>query len=391
MTKEELEKFSRNSEETFEDYKKRLYKIKFETNRPTWDNIAELLNEHQPPWGQHSRKYYTNEAKRMFEDDSLSSADISEYITELKKERYKLTEERVQNNAYIRKLAREDTLKEIAKDYANQMSSKKILDLPDFEMQDMGNKDGILCISDFHYGIEVDNAYNSYNPDVCKKRISTLLTKVIPLIEEHGISCVYVVNLGDMICGRIHQSLRYQSRIDVITQVMDISEILAEFLTQLSHHVLVKYIDVDDNHSRLEPKKTDSLMLETLTRLIPWYLLLRLKDNVNIQVVNNPNRECALLNLQGHSIAAVHGHNDSPNKVIENVKNLTGESINLVLMAHFHHFEANESNDCVRVANGSLMGPDDYALRLRKLSPPSQNFIVVTKETPVYAIYRILL
>ena len=67
MTKEELEEFSRNSEESFEDYKKRLYKIKFETNMPTWDNIAELLNEHQ---------------KSIFEDAIYNDLSLSEIADE---------------------------------------------------------------------------------------------------------------------------------------------------------------------------------------------------------------------------------------------------------------------------------------------------------------------
>ena len=49
-------------------------------------------------------------------------------ILDFKKERVKISDERTQNNAYIRRLAREDTIIEIAKSTAKEMSSKKILD-----------------------------------------------------------------------------------------------------------------------------------------------------------------------------------------------------------------------------------------------------------------------
>ena len=393
MTEEELEKFSRNSEESFEDYKKRLYKIKFETNMPTWDNIAELLNEHQPPWGQHSRKYYTNEAKRMFDDDSLSSADISGYITELKKERYKLTEERVQNNAYIRKLAREDTLKEIAKDYANQMSSKKILDLPEIYYVDTEDRnEGILCISDWHYGIEVDNFFNKYDVNICKERVNKLLKRVIEIGTKENIEKLHVVNLSDLICGRIHLTLRLESREDIISQTMDVAEILAEFLTELSKHFIVEYRDCLDNHSRLEPNKKDSLELETMVRIIPWYLTSRLANNHNVTIIANEYADDIItFESKGHNIVGVHGHKDKLNKVIDNMCAMTRRRNDLVLSGHFHHLSMDESHECLRISNGSLMGVDQYAQDLRLTNKPSQNMIIVSEENVCEVFYRILL
>ena len=68
---------------------------------------------------------------------------------------------------------------------------------------------------------------------------------------------------------------------------MEVSEILAEFLSELSNSFELDYYSCIDNHSRLEPKKQDALELESLCRITDWYLKDRLKDNVNIHMHEN--------------------------------------------------------------------------------------------------------
>jgi len=62
-----------------------------------------------------------------------------------------------------------------------------------------------------------------------------------------------------LIAGRIHLTIRFNSRIDVITQTIEVSELLAEFIDELSTYVPIDYYSVIDNHSRLEPNKKDAL------------------------------------------------------------------------------------------------------------------------------------
>ena len=84
---------------------------------------------------------------------------LSDLILEYKKERIKLADERTQNNAYIRRLAREESIKEIAESFADRMSKEKALSVDKFfeKYATSGIKEGILLISDWHYGIEIDN------------------------------------------------------------------------------------------------------------------------------------------------------------------------------------------------------------------------------------------
>ena len=50
-----------------------------------------------------------------------------------------------------------------------------------------------------------------------------------------------------------------------------------------------------------------------------------------------------------------------------------------------------ESHECLRISNGSLMGVDQYAQDLRLTNKPSQNMIIVSEENVCEVFYRILL
>lgn len=396
--------------ESIEDFKNRLYVLKLRDNLFTWDDIVEAVNSLLIPSKQRQRDAYSREAHKLMakgelnfnnycdvpttkENEEETNIGFDDYITDIKKERFKLTEERTQLNAYIRKIAREDTLKEIAENFAKEMSSKKFLETYSTPIYHSPiTREGILCISDWHYGIDIKNYFNTYNPQICINRIKQLTKKVIEIGKLHNIRTLHIVNLSDLICGRIHLTLRLESREDVISQTMDVSEILAEMLTKLSKYFTITYRDCLDNHSRLEPSKKDSLELETMVRIIPWYLKSRLKDNKNIDIIDNEYADDIIsFETLGHPVVAVHGHKDKLDKVIDNMTHMTRQRNELILTGHFHHFSADENHECLRLSNGSLMGVDQYANDLRLTSKPSQNMIIVSKEDVAEAIYKIKL
>lgn len=323
------------------------------------------------------------------QDNDLSPEE--ERILELKKERVKLSDERIQNNAYIRRLAREETIKEIALAFADKMSAKKFLDIPQ-EIKDTSKRDAILCVSDWHYGMEVDNALNKYSPEICKQRVEKLITKTLQHCRAYGIKHLNLLNLGDLIAGRIHLQLRLESRSDVVTQTMEVSELLAEMITKLSSELVIDYYSCVDNHSRLEPNKNDSLELETLARITDWYLQSRLSNNPNVKFnVNKFGPEIVTLTTMGHNIAAVHGDNDTPTAASSSIARLTRATYDLVLMAHRHHFAADELNETLVISNSSLMGTDSYSFKLRLSAQPSQNLIIVSDDNVTESIHRIAL
>ena len=87
-------------------------------------------------------------------------------------------------------------------------------------------------------------------------RVLCAFKEILPSYFDEKIQYLYVINLGDLISGRIHAPLRINSRMDVVSQTQQISELVAQFLAELSRHFSkIEYYDCLDNHSRVEPIK----------------------------------------------------------------------------------------------------------------------------------------
>lgn len=343
--------------------------------------------------GFHNNAFLEVEEVEDNTDDTLTT--LQEKIREFHTERIRLSDERIQNNAYIRRMSREQTIKDIAHDYAAQMSAKPLLTPIDKNKPSTFCKyaqEGILLLSDWHYGMVCDNPWNKFDPDICRQRLDALLDRVIEIVEKDNIIAIKVLNLSDLIAGRIHAQIRIESRFDVITQTMDVAEILAEFLSVLSTYCYIDYYDCLDNHSRLEPNKNDSLDLESMVRIIPWYLKERLCKNNGIKIHENEfGADIITCNVLGHDIIGVHGDNDRPATALDKLTLMTHRHYDMLCTAHLHHFNADEKNQTLIVSNGSLMGVDSYSEKLRLTSDPSQTFITVSEQNVAECIYRIVL
>ena len=388
------------NEESLEEYILRLADAKKTFKEITWQSIADHVSLE---FGVvRSESWVRSVVKKSLEledgDELLNTIleakqSLLDKTLEMKKERVKLQDERTQNNAYVRKLAREDTIKEIALEVASQMNTTKFLPKYNSIVKEANvDKEAILCISDWHYGLDFKNPWNEFSPEICKERVAKLRDKTIEYLRLNKISKLHLVNLQDLIAGRIHLGLRLESRYDVITQTLHVSEILAEFITSLSKYVEIDYYDVLDNHSRLEPIKSEAQDLESLARIFSWYLKERLKDNKKFSIKeSNFGDEIAYFDVLGYKVIGVHGHKDSPQTVLSKLNNFTNVHNDLILMAHRHHMSMDESCNTLLVCNGSLMGTDSFASGLRLTSKPSQNLIICTKDNPMECVYRIIL
>jgi len=368
--------------ESFEEYCHRISQLHRDEGY-TWPEIRDIINE----FGGGTLTADGYRKKELSYVEPEETCDYDDALLELKMERAKLADERAQNNAIIRRMAREDSLKEMAHAVASEMN--KSLRLPAAKKRATGKKEAILEISDWHYGIEIENMWNVFNPDVARSRVGQLRDEVIRRCKENDVKVLHVVNLGDLIAGRIHLPLRINSRFDVITQVMEVTELLAQMLSDLNEIVDIKYYDTLDNHSRLEPNLKESLDLESLARITTWYLKERLPW---LQIGENTfGDDIITFETLGHKVVGVHGHKDKPTKIIQNMTMMTQQHYDLALTAHLHHFSADEQNQTVVISNASLMGTDDFAEKLRLTADPAQNLIIVSEKQVVDALYRITL
>lgn len=354
----------------------------------TWGKISEVINDNYNL--DLSPDAYRHRCNRHSQNTTSMTGYAGEQLSmDIDTEKYKVRDYMNQANAYIRRISREETLKEIASDFAEKMGRVCTFDNVD-KLTIKSDKEAILCISDWHYGIEINNYNNVYNTNVARQRVTLLLAETLRFVKEYKIKRLHVVNLGDMIAGRIHSQIKMESRIDSVTQIMEVSELIAEFLQDLSKVTQVEYYEVLDNHSRIEPNIKESLELESLARITGFYLKQRMNNNPNVSINDNEfGLDIASFNVLGHNVAGVHGNKDKQKTVINSLTLYTKEFYDLILTAHMHHFSAEEQNETMRISNGSLMGTDSFAQKLRLNAKPSQTLIVCTKENPVYAVHKI--
>ena len=125
-------KLNKKKEESLKDFCLRWAEEKKFDKTITWQDIADAVFESYGEFKTASGvKSLVRRNKRDIPETELEKESmpypnpLEDKLLELKKERVKLQDERTQNNAYIRRLAREDTIKEIALAYAEKMTSKK--------------------------------------------------------------------------------------------------------------------------------------------------------------------------------------------------------------------------------------------------------------------------
>ena len=393
MNERERPSFKVNLDEDFETYFLRVCSHKLKDDL-TWKDIANIINHE---WFRFKASYSSDHYRKLFyklRDNVLEqSEEINELkdIIEEKQEKYKISDMLTQTNANMRRLSREDTIKELGVIAAQIIAKDNPFKFNEPLCKVKFDKTGILQLSDWHYGIDINNPYNKYNPEEAKLRLNVLINKVIKLCDEQLISKLVVLNLGDLVAGRIHLPIRLNSRIDVITQIMSVSEMLAQALFTLSKHVSIEYFSVIDNHSRLDPNKKDAIQLESLARITDWYLEERFKNCSDVIIhPNKDGKDILTFKVFNYNFAGVHGDLDSPSKIVENVSLMTKQHYDVIFSSHMHHWSLNEETQTVVISNPSLMGTDELAVKLRKNSKPAQNLTIVTPDNPVYMLCRIL-
>lgn len=373
-------------------------------NQMTWDDVAVLLNKELDE--NNTSNKYRKEFTRKFKDELITREDeldtqeelysrISEQLVQIRKEKTVVKDLRNDANAQLRAFDRLEYMKQIAIECANDVKEnliqyrfKPITVIPGSEC----DRQGLLLLGDWHFGIEVDSFWNVYNPEICKKRLQALLEQVVTVANENKIKTIHIFNLGDLISGRIHAQLRMQSRMDAVEQTIKVSTLLAMFILQLRKaDFKIEYYDCLDNHSRVEPNKKESLQLESFAKFIHWHLETVFNDALDVTVHDNIfGDDIIYAEILGNKIVGVHGDKDDPKKVVKDISSLIGTRPDLICTAHRHHFAADETTRCPVLCNPSLMGQDQYALDGRLDSSPAQLFVVLKEDNPLYCLHRLI-
>lgn len=359
-----------------------------------WSEIAELLNLDCS--ADHLRKtaygikecydYFSSKTKEMIATEEYEK--LMEKELKIKKEKVKLNDLKSQLNKQIRELARKENLGEILENKLEELNMQPRILNDSYKQRVTSNRDMVCLISDIHYGLKTTNALTPYDSDICKKKMNYLVDKTISFSIENDIDKLYVLILGDEISGLIHNTTRLEQREDVISQVIEVSELLYEAIVKLANNLPFVIVGLaQGNHSRVMADKKDSLEQENFTRLIREFLRLRLANISNVVLLENEFDESIIeINIKGYNLIGLHGQNDRLTDVSKLIE-MFDRKIDYVCFGHYHQSKEFENNKTEVIVNGCFSG-DDYAKRLRLYNKPIQKLLLFD-DTGRIATYNI--
>lgn len=319
--------------------------------------------------------------------DMLSEFDRKKI--ELQVERQKFFDQRNAFNKLVRERSRQEELNEILVEAVKSGNLPRL----DYEYHEVMPSDNDLLVSlnDIHYGATVNNYWNTYNSDICREMMRRYLDRIIQIAQTHNSeNCIVWAN-GDEISGNIHKSIAVTNKENVIEQVKGVSELIAEFIAELSKHfATVTFVSVAGNHSRLDPNKDNALVSERLDDLVEWYLSARLQnfDNVIIGGGEKVDETMYLIDVRGKTYCGVHGDFDGSASKVQALQTMARKPLYAVLSGHLHHCKIDDVQGIRTIMAGSFLGMDDYCVQKRIYSRPEQ-MVCVCDEAGVRCSYNV--
>lgn len=323
---------------------------------------------------------------QLLSGQTIRDIDFNEFSEKTEELKQNLYMQQVQTrdawNAYrktLRKTARIDNFKDMLVD-----SIKTLPSLPEvtYSGTPTSDSEAVLMLSDWHIGAVIENAFNTYNLDVARKRIKKLGADVIEYCKQFKISKLNILNLNDLIAGHIHVSGRLEQEIDVIQQVVRASELISELLINLQAAAPeICYYSCTDNHSRTTANLKEHLEAESFVRLVDLYVETRISGS-NIKIIREQlDPSMGIIRLKNGKIGVYeHGHLGSINNFFQDMVCYTGEKIDYGFIGHYHNEKVKTLHTFKLFVNGSLIGMDSYALGKRLFSKPAQSLIVFDKD-----------
>lgn len=402
-------KYGRKENEDLYEYGLRLIETKVEQKPDDldWEDIVEAahLDCHRDslrkaasvtPYSGYAvaqyfkRKYAAED--RPDKEQYLGELDIK--IAEARKEARRFFDQRREFNKLVDRIGRTENLEDRLVEAAYRLNDS--VGSVGFRHDTNSDIDteAVLVLTDWHYGMTTDNAWNRYNTEICKERIRNIVESASQKIALHRCAKLHVVVLGDLIHGCAHVSARVASEELVCDQIMQSSEILAQTIEYLSNFVDHTYVYMTyGNHARSVQSKNDSIHADNMERIIPWWLEQRLAEDDGISIVNNFENEFLWFDVLGHGFCASHGDLD---KVKNSTTLLTtlfrkryGHDIEYILLGDKHHRESFEQFGVTSMICGALCGSDDYANDHRLYSNPEQTMLIVARDVGVDAEYHL--
>jgi len=407
------DKLRRRDNENEEQYLWRLAQMRESGEEDLdWMQIADLMNKEfrEDPRFYRSesayRKTYSS-AKKLLEagvfnemmDDGYLK-ELEEKKLELRKLKQEISDQRRDYQRTVREESRVGSMINTIRDIIKE-------EIEPFDPQDepgvvgINGKEMIVCLSDIHAGISVDNFVNYYDSTEIQNRLYRYARRIEEIVcENPGITVCHIALGGDNISGAIHQNLRLENNENVVRQVKTVSLAIAGFINCISDLFnQINVYSVSGNHSRVFPNKQEHLTGEELDDLIPFFLSAKFDGRRNIHIYTdekdqfeNPDPTIKrFVVAENHIFYLVHGDKDTPANVVKNLTMMFGEKPSGVIMSHRHHNAYDTQYGVKVIQNGSVVGTDRYCIDHRITGVPEQMVIISNPDQCVECIYDVQL
>ena len=376
-----------------------------ESSKLSWHKVAEIINDelnrhcdestYRRKWGSLKCKSTLTPTDIATNCEDNCVDNIRKQVDELFKIKKQVQDQRREYNKLRADDARIEHLhEEIIKAAKDLNLAKPLIDEDKFYCVDGERHDAVLFLSDWHYGMTTDNLWNKYNIEICEYRLAQLLSKTKAYCKLHNVTRLYIACLGDLIHGALKASIRIASEENTCEQLMHVSELLAEFINDVSEAVdEVYFYSTYGNHARTVQDKQDSIHADNMERIVPWWLKERLANNQKIHIVNSDLYEFIYFEVLGHGIVAVHGDLERFDKLGTDMHMLFnkryGIDVEYVFSGDKHHMESNDVFGVENVMVSSLCGTDEYANSKRLYSKPGQTLCIFNNEDGKVCTYNI--
>jgi hypothetical protein len=261
----------------------------------------------------------------------------------------------------------------------------------------------VLLISDAHYGKEFslygfgNEVVNSYSPQEYKNRMWNLLAKLENDFTRFDYDKLLIIDMGDCIDGILRMGSLQKLESGVIQSTLEYAEFMSQWLCQVYNrlHIPIEYSLCGGNHDMVrlltEKKIFDD---ENVAKIISEFVQLRI-DNEKmrkeihkepvIDITVNPYSETIYNNVFGMNILAYHGDTKNMETDIEFFENFYQIDIDIIVGGHLHRNSQETigygymgDREIIRVP--SIMGTDDFAKKIRKLSRAGARFMLFNAD-----------
>lgn len=321
--------------------------------------------------GSFVRDYYID---KMVNFPTLSESD--EYVKN-ETEKKKVQTVKLEYNKWLRENARDELIVERIVDAIKTLEPlPKVAPHPAL-YNDSGDEH-VLLFGDAHFGAEFEirdmanEVINAYSPEIFYSRMYYLMNRVIEIIKKEHINTLNVVDLGDNIDGIIRLTSQLMKlRYGILESTMRYADFMSDWLNELSKYVKIRFnMVLDGNHTQLRicgaPK--NAFPEENVGKVILWHMKERLKDNDNIEIIDNVTGS-VYFKVCDYNVVAIHGEVKDMPKALDEYSKLYDMPISYLYAGHYHHDKYEEiSKDCAVHNIPSVIGTDPYSISLRRKS-----------------------